>query len=229
MVSVEYVINTIFTSRTYILSNDKKKEFWLIDCGDVAPLVKRMAYSANSQFIVKGVLLTHVHYDHIYGLPQLKELFPDVKIYTNGFGSEALKDEKLNYSRYHEDPIIYESDNIIVCEEGTVINLFEGVEAKVYHTPGHNPSCLTYEVCNYLFTGDAYIPGNRVVTTLKGSDKKLAIESVERIKSLAKNKIICPGHEGKEQKNHGDGRNDGEGQCWFRVNDIKDALVDKIQ
>ena len=195
MFGVEYVINTVFTSRTYILSNDKKKEFWLVDCGDVEPLVKRMASSANSPFIVKGVLLTHVHYDHIYGLPQLKRLFPDMAVYTNMFGREALKDERLNYSRYHEDPIVFESDDVIICEEGTVINLFEGIDAKVYHTPGHNPSCLTYEVGEYLFTGDAYIPGKKVITTLKGSDKGQAIESVERIKSLSEKKIVCPGHE----------------------------------
>lgn len=47
---------------------------------------------------------------------------------------------------------------------------------------------------NYLFTGDAYILGVKVVTTLKGGDKKLAAKSVERILKLAEGKIICPGH-----------------------------------
>ena len=144
---------------------------------------------------IKGVLLTHVHYDHIYGLLGLREIFPDIRVYTNEAGRAALRNEKLNYSKYHNDPIVYESQNIVVCDEGTTIDLFDGVSAKVYYTPGHNPSCLTYEVGNYLFTGDAYIPGVKVVTTLKGGDKNLATKSEERILKMADGKIICPGHE----------------------------------
>ena len=93
------------------------------------------------------------------------------------------------------DPIVYESENVVTCDEGSVIELFDGVQAKVYHTPGHNPSCLTYEIGDYLFTGDAYIPGVKVVTTLKGGDKAKAAESVERILRLAEGKTVCAGHE----------------------------------
>lgn len=141
------------------------------------------------------VLLTHAHYDHIYGLPRLLELWPLAKIYTNDFGKIALADDKLNYSKYHCDSIVIESKNVVVYNEGAKIELFDGVTAKVYHTPGHNPSCLTYEVGDYLFTGDAYLPGVKVVTTLKGGDKVMAAESVKRIMRLAEGKIICPGHE----------------------------------
>jgi Zn-dependent hydrolases, including glyoxylases len=107
----------------------------------------------------------------------------------------ALGSEKLNYSKYHNDPIVFESENIVICEEGSEIELFEGVKAKVHETPGHSDSCLTYEVGDFLFTGDAYIPGVKVVTTLKGGDKRLAARSLERIKTLAEGKSICPGHE----------------------------------
>lgn len=62
---------------------------------------------------------------------------------------------------------------------------------------GHNGSFLTYEVGEYLFTEDSYIPGVKVVTTFKGGDKMQAAESVERIMGLAKGKILCPGHEVK--------------------------------
>jgi len=79
--------------------------------------------------------------------------------------------------------------------QGTVLTHVDGVQAKVYHTPGHNPSCLTYEIGDYLFTGDAYIPGVKVVTTLKGGDKAKAAESVERILRLAEGKTVCAGHE----------------------------------
>ena len=191
---VSHIVNSVFTSRTYILTQEGSRSVWLIDCGDVSPIVDMLS-SMGGVFIIKGVLLTHVHYDHIYGLPRLTEKFPSLRVYTNEYGKNALTDIRLNYSKYHNDPIVYESENVVTCDEGAVIELFDGVQAKVYHTPGHNPSCLTYEVGDYLFTGDAYIPGIKVVTTFKGGDKVKAAESVERILQLAEGKTVCAGHE----------------------------------
>ena len=195
MLKVNHIVNSVFTSKTYILTQDGSPSAWLIDCGDVPPIVDMLSSLGGSLSLLKGVLLTHVHYDHIYGLPRLTELHPDLKIYTNDFGIKALSDERMNYSKYHNDPIVYESENVVTCDEGSVIDLFDGISAKVYCTPGHNPSCLTYEVGDYLFTGDAYIPGIKVVTTFKGGDKVKAAESVERILRLAEGKMICAGHE----------------------------------
>lgn len=193
MLKVKHIVNSVFTSRTYILTQEGSYSVWLVDCGDVPPLMYMLS-SMGDAFIIKGVLLTHVHYDHIYGLPRLTEKFPSLRVYTNEYGKNALMDIRLNYSKYHNDPIEYESENVVTCEEGSVIELFDGVQAKVYHTPGHSPSCQTYEVSDYLFTGDAYIPGIKVVTTFKGGDKMKAAESVERILQLAEGKVVCPGH-----------------------------------
>lgn len=195
MLKVSHIVNSVFTSRTYILSQEGSPSVWLVDCGDVPPIVDMLSSLGGDSVIIKGVLLTHIHYDHIYGLPKLKEMFPSLRVYTNEYGKKALTDIRLNYSKYHNDPIVYESENVVTCDEGSVIELFDGVQAKVYYTPGHNPSCLTYEVGDYLFTGDAYIPGVKVVTTLKGGDKVMAAESVERILRLAEGKVVCAGHE----------------------------------
>lgn len=195
MLKVSHIVNSVFTSRTYILAQEVCSSVWLVDCGDVPPIVDMLSSLGGDTSMIKGVLLTHVHYDHIYGLPRLTEKFPSLRVYTNEYGKNALTDIRLNYSKYHNDPIAYESENVVTCEEGSVIELFDGVQAKVCHTPGHNPSCLTYEVGDYLFTGDAYIPGIKVVTTFKGGDKVKAAESVERILRLAEGKTVCAGHE----------------------------------
>ena len=190
MLRVSHIVNSVFTSRTYILSKKGEKACWIVDCGDVEPLLERL-----DGIPVKGVLLTHAHFDHIYGLPRLAELFPDVRVYTNEAGRKALLDPRLNMSKYHDDPIVFASDRVAVCGEGDRIALFDGVAATVYETPGHHPSCLTFEVDGYLFTGDAYIPGIPVVTTLPGADKALAAASRERILALAAGRALCPGHE----------------------------------
>ena len=195
MFKVNHIVNSVYTSRTYILTQNGSLSVWLIDCGDVPPLMDVLSSFGGDSFVIKGVLLTHVHYDHIYGLSKLKKIFPSLRVFTNEYGKKALADIRMNYAKYHNDPIVYESETVVTCDEGSVIVLFDGVQAKVYHTPGHSPSCLTYEVGDYLFTGDAYIPGIKVVTTLKGGDKVKAAESVERILRLAEGKEVCAGHE----------------------------------
>lgn len=195
MLRVAHIVNSVFTSRSYILACEGRAECWLVDCGDVEPLLERMETLCGSDFRVAGVLLTHAHFDHLYGLPRLREMFPDVAVYTNKWGRAALADERANMSRYHENPIRYVSDRVVVCGEGSVIDLFDGVTAEVFAVPGHNPSSLAFRVGDYLFTGDAYIPGVRVVTTLPGGDKTQARASLERLQALASGCIVCPGHE----------------------------------
>lgn len=187
---VRYIVNSIFNSRTYVLTSENDSEVWLVDVGDLDPLLPMIGNRT-----LKGVLLSHIHYDHIYGLPELLRRFPDMMVFTNDFGRFALADDRVNMSKYHEDPINLISDRIAVCVDGARISLTEGLEAVVHHTPGHNPSCLTYEIGDYLFTGDSYIPGVAVVTTLPNADKSVAAESVLRIQALAKNKTVFPGHE----------------------------------
>lgn len=191
MMSVDYIVNSIYTSRSYIVSF-KERNSVIIDVGDVKPL---LAYIKVRHLSVNAVFLTHAHFDHIYGLPELLNSYPDLQVYTNEFGKMALGNERINMSRYHEMPINYEGENVRVVRDGERIPLFDGLETICYETPGHNPSCLTFEIGEYLFTGDAYIPGVEVVTNLPRGDKLLAKESLNRIQLLARNKTICPGHE----------------------------------
>lgn len=85
MITVSHIVNSVFSSRTYMLSNENK-DVWSVDCGDVSSVFDILTSSLGSFFLIKGVLLTHAHSDHFYGLPYLAELYPDVKVYTDTFG-----------------------------------------------------------------------------------------------------------------------------------------------
>lgn len=144
---------------------------------------------------MRAVFLTHAHYDHIYGLTKLLERYPNCLIYVLKGGKEYLESDRLNLSKYHETPYTFISDNVCEVQDGDTIELLDGVGAKVYSTPGHNPSCATYMIENYLFTGDSYIPGVKTVVNLPKANKKQALESEQLIKSLLTDGIIlCPGH-----------------------------------
>lgn len=180
---IEYITNSVFNSRTYVLSEVSDK-VWLVDCGDMEPVL-----SLVGNRMVEGVLLTHAHFDHIYGLPALLERFPEVAICTNEWGRAALADAKLNMSLYHEFPVRIDCHNLQIVEEGDKVCGFD-----VYETPGHNPSSICYTNKDVIFTGDAYIPGCKVVTNLPHCEKQQAEMSIGRILKLSKGKTIYPGH-----------------------------------
>ncbi|MBR5678257.1 MAG: MBL fold metallo-hydrolase [Paludibacteraceae bacterium] len=191
MISVDFITNRVFNSRTYFLSKPDSNIVWLVDCGDADRILERVEGKT-----VEGILLTHAHSDHIYGLEAVMERFPAVKIYTNNYGVKALRSPQLNVSRYHSeypDISIEAPDSIQVVSEGDSFEIFD-VTVKVYETPGHDPSCLTYIVEGKAFTGDAYIPGVKVFTGFRRSNRKQAEESVGRILELSSGCQIMPGH-----------------------------------
>lgn len=164
-----------------------------MDIGDIDPV---LSYLKEHQLIVSGVFITHGHFDHIYGLKSLIEHYADCKVYVTEYGKEALASDKLNMSRYHETPFVYEGDNIVVVHEGEEKELFKGESPMCfYEIPGHNPGCLTMVLGGLIFTGDAYIPGIKANTQIPHADKALAKHSLERILKLAEGKKIFPGHE----------------------------------
>lgn len=145
--------------------------------------------------IVGIVLLTHAHFDHIYGLNRLLELNPEATVYTNENGRTMLLDDKKNMSRFHETPFVFQyPEKIVVINDGDEVKLGDDSIAKAIFTPGHNPSCITWQIDDCLFTGDAYIPGIKTVTNLPGGNKQQAIDSIEIIKNLAIGRMIYPGH-----------------------------------
>ena len=191
MLTVDYITNRVFNSRTYILSGEKSDRVWLVDCGDTDRVLE-MIGEKN----VEGVLLTHAHSDHIYGLEELIKRFPYVKVYTNVAGVDALRSPKLNLSHYHSeypDISIEAPENIHLLVEGNIVDVL-GFAVKVYETPGHSPSCITYIVDDMAFTGDAYIPDVKVFTGFPQSNRKQALLSEERIKQLTMNCSILSGH-----------------------------------
>lgn len=187
MIEISQHINNIFNSNTYLIEDKSYDYCWLIDIGDTDYLI-------DNSLNIKGIFLTHSHFDHIYGINKIIEKFPDCIIYTSKSGNEALYSDKLNLSKYHESPLIFNGNNVKIINENDKIEIFPNISLEVIETPGHCPSCLTYYTDKYIFTGDSYIPGIKVVTNLPKGNKIQAQESVEKIKRLTENRDICPGH-----------------------------------
>lgn len=187
---MQFIVNSIFTSITYILPVGDSRNCWVVDCGDVDKVIEQGWH-------VRGVLLTHAHFDHIYGLNRLMEIFPDALVYTNAEGEKSLQNPKWNFSRYHEEIenfVFRKPENVRVLDAEGTLDL-DGMSVEVLFTPGHEPSCISYRVGEYLFTGDSYIPGVNVVKTFPRSNKEQAAESLVRLQELKRSGLkIMPGH-----------------------------------
>lgn len=180
MVRIESHINELFSSVSYRVGEV------LFDPGD-----EWAGFHG-----VKAVMLTHAHFDHIYGLNKVIELNPEVEVLTNEAGRKMLLDARKNLSYYHEDSfVISKPECIRVVEDNQEIELDDSLKLTAVFTPGHNPSCITWVAADCIFSGDSYIPGIKTVTNLPGGNKKQAEESLAVISRLADGKKIYPGHE----------------------------------
>ncbi len=190
MIYVEDIENDLLSSASYIISKDNSDKCWLVDVGDFHELEKHL----KKHMVLAGVFLTHCHFDHIRGINDLIKAYPECKVFTSEFGEKMLRSDKLNFSRYHEKSVVYLGESQIL-KDGDSLRLYEDEYMYVMATPGHCPSCLTYQIDNFLFTGDSYIPWCDVISKLPRGDKKLAMESVQKIKSLiTNNTMVKPGH-----------------------------------
>jgi len=164
----------------------------VIDPGDSKPIIELL--ESNSKYL-KGILITHSHFDHIYGINDLCEIYPDANIYASIQAKKGLLSAKLNRSYYAEIPFVVRSNNIITVQNNDNIPIFENMNALVIDTPGHNNDCLTFTINKHLFTGDALIPGIKIHTKSKFGDKIQARISIDKIvHSFCPDSLICPGH-----------------------------------
>lgn len=166
---VQSLVNSIFNSQSYSVHGI------LIDPGD----------EWEAFYGVAAVLLTHAHFDHIYGLNRVIELNPSALVYTNQYGREALLSDRKNMSRYHGSSFVFAyPENIRIVSDGSILRIDDGTVAKAVFTPGHHPSCVTWVIGDCVFSGDSYIPGIKVVTNLPGGNKEDALRSQATIMAL---------------------------------------------
>ncbi|MCE8975438.1 MBL fold metallo-hydrolase [Bacteroides fragilis] len=184
------IVNSVFRSNTFLIEDESGMCF-LVDCGDIGSIVR---YLQCKEFTLGAVFITHAHYDHIYGLNELFEVYPQLIVYTSLHGKEGLYSDKLNLSKYHSNTFVFQYDSVETLQEKQLIEISKNKHLEVYETPGHDWSSLCYKIGNNVFTGDSCLPQYGVVANLPKSDKNEALKSIERIKNISIGCNIFPGH-----------------------------------
>lgn len=187
---IEQIVNSFLQSNTFILSQSGEDGVYIVDIGDINPVLELIGPKK-----VKGLFLTHAHYDHIYGINALLTAYPECIVYGSSQTLNALKNDKLNFSYYYETPLQYKGGVEVIVDDGQMVSLWDGISIQASITPGHTLGSTCYRTGINIFTGDAYIPNIPPVTKLKEGNKIEAMRSIEKIKSLIhEDSVICPGH-----------------------------------
>lgn len=175
----------------YIFRREGGYKCGVVDPGDQGEQVARWLVEKGLE--AQAVLLTHGHFDHILGIPGLREEWPDLPVYCHpadlGEGDAA----SLFGQRF---PTVRSFGDITPYREGDVVNV-AGIAVEVLETPGHTPGSVTLRAENVLFTGDTLFAGSMGRTDFPGGDEGEIMRSLKRLGELEGDYQVLPGHEGR--------------------------------
>jgi hydroxyacylglutathione hydrolase len=162
-----------------ILDWKTKKAAWVDPQSDIdTPLEALREHGFELQYI----LLTHTHWDHIAGVPELLKRFPALPVYVHEKDAGRLKED----ARAKSKPL----------HDGQKLPLGE-ISISVLHTPGHSAGECSYFLETdrpYLFTGDTIFIRDCGRTDFESGSNEQMFESIQRVKKLLSNTVILPGH-----------------------------------
>ena len=126
---------------------------------------------------LKYIILTHYHFDHVLGVPKLKEE-TKAKVMIHELDAKFLS---------------FKSDKVL--KDDDMIDLGD-CSLKVIHTPGHTVGsiCLYEPKLKSLFSGDTVFAHGGFGRTDLGGNTQQLVESLEKLSKLDV-KMIYPGHD----------------------------------
>lgn len=173
----------------YVVYRDK--EGVVIDPGD--DFYKIDSFLKEGNITLKGILLTHGHFDHIGAAMDLKRAY-GVKVYALEQERDTLEDPEKNLSAAFGEGYGITADEWLF--DGETKNL-AGIDFKVLHTPGHTPGGASFyiEEKGWLFSGDTLFHCSVGRSDFPGGSGKVLIQSIkEKLLCLPDDTKVFPGH-----------------------------------
>ncbi len=179
------------SANTYIVTDDISGKTAVIDCGEcTAELLERLR-DKNVEYI----LLTHGHADHILGVYDLKQAFPNAEIVIHKDDASCLTNEMLSIAFSIAPHTQKNTEPDITVDDGDEIELGT-LCFTVMHTPGHTKGSVCYYVESErtLFTGDTLFCLTVGRTDLFGGSDEEMYASIKRLYEMPGEYTIYPGH-----------------------------------
>jgi glyoxylase-like metal-dependent hydrolase (beta-lactamase superfamily II) len=143
-----------FGQNAYIVYFDASNDCVIVDAGfDVD---KIMRYLKKNNLNPVAILVTHGHLDHIAGNGDIKQEWPECKIYVGMEDKVKLEDPHGNLSATFGVPVVTPAADQTL-DHGDEI-LIAGIPISALHLPGHSRGHLVYRIAGddgiVMFVGD---------------------------------------------------------------------------
>lgn len=182
----------------YLVIDWKSRRAALVDPhSGLSPILKDL--EAHS-LTLEEVWLTHSHWDHVAGLPELAHAQPEITIRVHLEDQHRLEKWKKQFPQA----------NLVSLHDGEILNLGSpAVSVKVMHTPGHSAGECSYFITSlqsvgqntlqnsapyFLLTGDTLFIRDCGRTDFKDGSNEAMFESLQKISRLPPETVILPGH-----------------------------------
>jgi len=196
MITIHDFVFGPFQENTYVLY-DETKECVIIDPGNnTASEDKKLSdFISDNQLIVKRLILTHGHIDHINGNKYVHDTYgflPEVHKSDLYFIEKHLASATMYGLNAQQSPM---PENYIT--EGDVIE-FGNSKLQTIHTPGHSPGSITFynKEQKFMIAGDVLFYGSIGRTDLP-------MGNMDDLISAIKNKLFPLGDDMKVYNGHG--------------------------
>ncbi len=176
----------------YIMVNHDTDECIVFDPGAEGTVLKEIFESP--QFQLKGIFLTHGHFDHIGGVKILKDTY-HVPIYASREEEEqVLTKVMVNMTGSFGLPYILHADELL--RNGEEVEII-GTKIRCILTPGHTAGGMSYycEEIKSVIVGDTLFHesvGRTDFPTGSGATLQRSIQ--ERLFTLPDDTKVFPGH-----------------------------------
>ena len=184
-----------FSENTYVVFNENKNAF-IIDPGnfsdDETSLLEK--FIAENDLVVKNILLTHAHIDHVLGLQKAFDKFK-VPVFMHQLEKEILDRNPMDANRFGFFFKAFEGE-ISYLKEHEIIRLDDD-EFKILHVPGHSPGHIAFynEAEKFMISGDVLFEGSIGRTDLyKGNSEELLKNIREKLFILDEETKVYNGH-----------------------------------
>lgn len=161
--------------------------------------------------VLKKILLTHGHCDHIESLADIAEE-TGAEVYVHTLDATKLTDSYTNLSDYFADYLhdaARQYDKALTVNDGDVITLDE-LSFKVMHTPGHTGGSVCFILGDVIFSGDTLFKGSVGRTDMPDGDTSKLLESLKKLadfKGEYEDYRLLSGHGGESTLNREKNRN----------------------
>ncbi len=195
MLTIKKFLFNPFRERCMVLSDDTG-ECVIVDpgCYDDGELRQVEDYISREKLTPKAIWLTHGHFDHIFGVKALSDLY-SVPVRMSAadqivLDTDAQMTERFNLS-VPDTSFSYEG-----VTKDDVLS-FGNTKFTVYETPGHTPGglCFYDEADKVLLSGDTLFAGSIGRTDHPGGNYDSLIKSLmDGIMGLPADVAVIPGH-----------------------------------